>query len=95
MCILFIEEWNDFTEQVQQGYEDEIFKGLSNLLDRYSIDNILVEILPRRDLEYKLRFIADLMQEGYHVYTYNDRQATNEFISNEYGEIIPNAQNKF
>ena len=89
-------DWNDFTKQgVPQGYEDEIFKGLEDLLDRYSIDHISVEILPRRDLDFKLQFLAKLMQKGYHVYTYHDFHTTELFIKNKYEAIIANAPSKF
>jgi len=54
-----------------EGYEDELFKGISDSFYRkYKIRNILVEMKKLYDWQYKLSWLNQRIREGYHAFVF-------------------------
>jgi len=54
-----------------EGYEDEVFGGMGDLLNHYKIEYIVCEFKFSRDIEAKVKTINSLMKD-YHTYTYDE-----------------------
>jgi FkbM family methyltransferase len=60
-----------------EGYEDNVFKGMKKMQQKYKIDNIICETKSSGDVDYKRNFINRMIDEGYTVSAYGEEYWNN------------------
>jgi FkbM family methyltransferase len=59
-----------------EGYEDNVWQGMVSILNKYNIENIIVETKKNRDFVFKVDFINELISKSYLVLSYREDYST-------------------